>query len=78
MKLVKELGGLNILSLNIFSMLYQLPYDKENTDIVYGTGQQFGNPMGFGGPYAAFLSTKMKYIRQTPGRLVGKSKDRHG
>ena len=48
-------------------MLYDLPINKDDIDIVFGSGQVFGNPIGFGGPHSAFLSSKLQYIRQTPG-----------
>ncbi len=47
-------------------------------DICVGSSQRFGVPLGFGGPHAAFLSTRDENKRQIPGRLVGVSKDRHG
>ena len=54
-------------------MLYQVPINSNDIDIVFGNGQPFGNPMGFGGPHAAFLSGKLKYLRHAPGRIVGMS-----
>lgn len=45
---------------------------------VVGTTQNFGIPLFFGGPHAAFFATKQDYIRSIPGRIVGVSKDRHG
>ncbi len=47
-------------------------------DIVVGSAQRFGVPMGFGGPHAGFLAVKDEYKRLMPGRLVGVSKDAHG
>ncbi|MFX8016021.1 glycine dehydrogenase (aminomethyl-transferring), partial [Acinetobacter baumannii] len=47
-------------------------------DIVVGTSQRVGMPMGAGGPHAAFLACKDEFKRSMPGRLVGVSKDAQG
>jgi len=47
-------------------------------DIVCGEAQSFGVPVAFGGPYVGFLSTREKYVRQMPGRLVGETTDSEG
>ena len=47
-------------------------------DIVCGEAQSFGVPVAFGGPYVGFLTTKEKFLRQMPGRLVGQTVDTEG
>lgn len=46
-------------------------------DIMCGTAQRFGLPMGFGGPTAGYMATKDEYKRDMPGRIIGLSKDSH-
>jgi len=47
-------------------------------DVVFGTSQRFGVPMGYGGPSAAYFATTENYKRQIPGRIIGISKDANG
>lgn len=47
-------------------------------DVVVGTTQRFGIPLGYGGPHAGYFATKEKYKRSIPGRIIGVTKDLNG
>ena len=51
---------------------------KFGVDVVLGSTQRFGVPMGYGGPHAAYFATKDSYKRNIPGRIIGVSKDADG
>lgn len=51
---------------------------KFGADVVVGTTQRFGIPMGYGGPHAAYFATKKAYKRDVPGRIIGVTKDTNG
>lgn len=51
---------------------------KFGADVVLGTTQRFGIPMGYGGPHAAYFATKEAYKRDVPGRIIGVTKDANG
>lgn len=53
-------------------------WGTKGVDIVCGEGQPMGSPMASGGPYFGFFSTRMKYVRQMPGRLIGRTVDKDG
>jgi glycine cleavage system P protein (glycine dehydrogenase) subunit 1 len=54
------------------------PPGERGADIVVGEGQSFGLSLSYGGPYVGFFATQEKFLRQTPGRLVGETIDREG
>lgn len=53
-------------------------WGENGADIVCGEGQPLGVPIASGGPYFGFLSTRMEYVRQMPGRLIGRTVDKEG
>lgn len=63
---------------DIMAMVLLEAPGKMGADVVFGTSQRFGVPMGFGGPHAAFFTTKDEYKRNIPGRIIGVSKDADG
>jgi len=52
--------------------------DEKGADIACGDCQPLGVPLSSGGPYAGFLTTRMEYVRQMPGRIVGRTVDANG
>ncbi|MBL6677237.1 MAG: aminomethyl-transferring glycine dehydrogenase [Flavobacteriaceae bacterium] len=67
-----------IVAVDLMSIVLIEPPNTDKIDVVVGTTQRFGIPLGYGGPHAAFFATKEKYKRNIPGRIIGVTKDLDG
>ena len=75
---VHAMKGLAVFASDLLAACVIEPPGAFGADIVVGSAQRFGVPMGYGGPHAAFFATRDAYKRQTPGRIIGVSVDARG
>ncbi|MGF1595318.1 MAG: aminomethyl-transferring glycine dehydrogenase [Acidimicrobiales bacterium] len=73
-----EADALVAVATDLLACCLVTPPGELGADIVVGSAQRFGVPLGFGGPHAGFLATRRTSARSLPGRLVGVSVDRAG
>jgi glycine dehydrogenase len=64
-----------VVAADIMSLVLLENPGSYGSDVVVGTTQRFGIPLGYGGPHAAFFATKSSYKRNIPGRIIGQTKD---
>ena len=64
-----------VVAADLFSLCLLKKPSLFGADVVVGTSQRFGIPLGYGGPHAAYFATKDEYKRSVPGRIIGLTKD---
>lgn len=80
-ELIAQLNARKIIvsvAADIMALVLMAAPGKQGADIVFGSAQRFGVPMGYGGPHASFFACKDEYKRAMPGRIIGVSRDAAG
>ena len=77
-KQAHDAGALAVVAADLLALTLFTPPGELGADIVVGSAQRFGVPMGFGGPHAGYMSVRAGLERSLPGRLVGVSLDADG
>jgi glycine dehydrogenase len=72
----KSKGASVAVAADIMSLVLLVPPGRWGVDVVVGSTQRFGIPMGYGGPHAAYFATTEAYKRHIPGRIIGVTIDR--
>jgi glycine dehydrogenase len=77
-KKAHESGVLVAVGADLLALAIVTPPGEMGADVVFGSSQRFGVPLGFGGPHAGFFAARQSFVRQMPGRIIGVSIDAHG
>ncbi|MBO2553763.1 aminomethyl-transferring glycine dehydrogenase [Shewanella algae] len=75
---LREQKAIVAVAADIMSLVLLKSPGSLGADVVFGSAQRFGVPMGYGGPHAAFFVTRDEHKRSMPGRIIGVSKDSRG